>query len=76
MKIEHIGIAVSNLNEANKLYSKLLGVEPYKTEVVDVEGVVTSFFQTNKTKIELLQGLRMTMLFPNLFKTEVRVFII
>jgi len=57
MKIEHIGIAVSNLNEANKLYSKLLGVEPYKTEVVDVEGVVTSFFQTNKTKIELLQGL-------------------
>ena len=47
-KIEHIGIAVSNLNEANRLYSKLLGVEPYKTEVVDVEGVVTSFFQTKK----------------------------
>jgi len=57
-KIDHIGIAVSNLNEANKLYSQLLGVEPHKTETVETEGVITSFFKTDNTKIELLQGLK------------------
>ena len=55
-KIEHIGIAVSNLNAANKLYSKILGVKPYKLETIDIEGVITSFFKTNNTKIELIQG--------------------
>jgi len=56
-KIEHIGIAVKNLNEANQLYSKILGVKPYKKEKVEVEGVITSFFKTDNTKIELLQGI-------------------
>ena len=55
-KIEHIGIAVSNLEKANKLYSNILGVKPYKMEEVEVEGVITSFFETSNTKIELLQG--------------------
>ena len=55
-KIEHIGIAVSSLKEANKVYSKILGVQPYKTENVALENVVTSFFQCGETKIELLQG--------------------
>ena len=57
-KIEHIGIAVSNLDEANSMYTKILGVDPYKIETVDSEGVITSFFQTDNTKIELLQGLK------------------
>ena len=56
-KIEHIGIAVSNLNTANELYSKILGVKPYKLETVDTEGVMTSFFKTDNTKIELVQGI-------------------
>ena len=56
-KIEHIGIAVSNLEKANSIYTKILGLEPYKKEIVDSEGVITSFFQTKNTKIELLQGL-------------------
>ena len=56
-KIEHIGIAVSNLEESNNIYTKILGLEPYKKEIVDSEGVITSFFQTKNTKIELLQGL-------------------
>tara|TARA_B100000749_G_C18196373_1_gene370074 strand:- start:39 stop:440 length:402 start_codon:yes stop_codon:yes gene_type:complete len=55
-KIEHIGIAVSNLEKANKLYSNILGIKPYKMEEVEVEGVITSFFKTSNTKIELLQG--------------------
>tara|TARA_B100001029_G_scaffold174585_1_gene174865 strand:- start:192 stop:593 length:402 start_codon:yes stop_codon:yes gene_type:complete len=55
-KLEHIGIAVSNLDEANKMYSALFNTEPYKTEKVDSEGVITSFFKCNNTKIELLQG--------------------
>jgi methylmalonyl-CoA/ethylmalonyl-CoA epimerase len=55
-KIEHIGIAVSNLENANKLYTNLLGCDPYKTEFVSIEGVKTSFFQSGNTKIELLEG--------------------
>ncbi len=56
-KIEHIGIAVSNLDDANRLYSAILNTEPYKIETVDSEGVITSFFKCNTTKIELLQGI-------------------
>ena len=55
-KIEHIGIAVKNIKEANKVYEKLLGVAPYKMETVKSEGVNTSFFQTGESKIELLQA--------------------
>ena len=57
-KLEHIGIAVSNLNEANTLYSKILGEKPYKTEAIDDEGVITSFFKVDEIKIELLQGIK------------------
>ncbi|MGI9527084.1 MAG: methylmalonyl-CoA epimerase [Weeksellaceae bacterium] len=57
-KIEHVGIAVSNLEEANKLYTQLLGVKPYKQEAVESEGVTTSFFKVGETKIELLEGSR------------------
>ena len=54
--VEHIGIAVKNFAEANALYFKLLGVEPYKTEFVPSENVNTSFFKVGDTKIELLEG--------------------
>lgn len=55
-KIEHIGIAVKNLDEANKIYEELLGTPPYKMETVDNEGVSTSFFKTGDSKVELLQA--------------------
>ena len=55
-KIEHIGIAVSNLDQANNIYSKILGVGAYKNETVETEGVITSFFKCDNIKIELLQG--------------------
>ena len=53
-KIEHLGIAVKDINEANELYEKLLGVPPYKQEVVESEAVITSFFKVGESKIELL----------------------
>ncbi|WP_018478389.1 methylmalonyl-CoA epimerase [Pontibacter roseus] len=56
LNVEHIGIAVKNFSEANGLYFKLLGVEPYKTEFVESEAVNTSFFKVGGTKIELLEG--------------------
>jgi methylmalonyl-CoA/ethylmalonyl-CoA epimerase len=56
MKLEHIGIAVKNLAESNALFERLLGVGPYKEERVDSEGVITSFFQTGESKIELLEA--------------------
>lgn len=56
-KLEHIGIAVKDLEESKALFTKLLGVEPYKEEAVESEGVSTLFFQLGETKIELLQGL-------------------
>ena len=53
-KIEHIGIAVRNIEEANKTYRALLNSEPYKSEEVESEGVLTSFFKIGDSKIELL----------------------
>ncbi len=55
-KVEHIGIAVSDLDAANALYERLLGVAPYKEEVVAHEGVRTSFFRVGPTKVELLEA--------------------
>lgn len=57
-KIEHIGIAVKNLEESNELFKKLLGVAHYKIEEVESEGVRTSFFQVGNVKIELLEATR------------------
>lgn len=55
-KIEHIGIAVKNLEKSNVLFAKLFGKSPYKSEEVLSEGVLTSFFQTGTNKIELLEA--------------------
>lgn len=55
-KIEHIGIAVKNLESANEVYKKLLGYEHYLTESVETEGVNTSFFKCGESKIELLEA--------------------
>jgi len=52
--IEHIGIAVKDLELSGGLYEKLLGVPCYKTEEVASEGVNTAFFQVGDQKIELL----------------------
>ena len=57
-KLEHIGIAVKNLEESNKLFAKLLGTEHYKIEEVASEGVRTSFFMLGDVKIELLEATR------------------
>ncbi len=57
-KIEHIGIAVKDIQESNKLFASLLDTEPYKQEEVKSENVITSFFQTGESKIELLQATR------------------
>lgn len=54
--IEHIGIAVKDLEKSNKLFEALLNSKPYKVETVDSEHVSTSFFKTGETKIELLEA--------------------
>ena len=55
-KIEHIGIAVKNLEESNDLFQKLFGNPPYKMDDVESEGVKTSFFMNGPNKIELLEA--------------------
>ena len=55
-KIEHIGIAVKDLDKSNKLFASLLGKSHHKTEEVASEGVKTSFFQSGPNKIELLEA--------------------
>lgn len=55
-KVEHIGIAVKDLEISNKIFEKLLGAAPYKFEEVASEGVKTSFFANGPNKIELLQA--------------------
>jgi methylmalonyl-CoA/ethylmalonyl-CoA epimerase len=56
-RIEHLGIAVHSLETAEPLYTRLLGVAPYRRETVESEGVMTSFFRVGPNKIELLQSL-------------------
>ena len=56
LKVEHIGIAVKDLEKSNDLFSKLLNRKPYKTEQVAGEHVNTSFFEMGETKIELLEA--------------------
>ena len=56
-KVEHIGIAVSDIKTAGSIYEKLLNTTVYKTESVEQEGVETAFLQTGPNKIELLQAL-------------------
>jgi len=55
-KVEHIGIAVKNIQASNELFEKLFGKAHYKIESVESEGVSTSFFQVGETKIELLEA--------------------
>ena len=55
-KIEHIGIAVKDLEKSNQLFAALLGKPHYKTEEVKSEGVKTSFFEVGSNKIELLEA--------------------
>lgn len=55
-KVEHIGIAIKNLNESEDLFKRLFGKDSYKVEAVESEGVKTLFFQLGETKIELLEA--------------------
>jgi methylmalonyl-CoA/ethylmalonyl-CoA epimerase len=55
-KVEHIGIAVKNLQNSNELFKKLFGKEAYKLEKVESEKVSTSFFIIGDTKIELVEA--------------------
>ena len=53
-KIEHIGIAVHDIEASNKVFTKIFGKESYKSESVETESVITSFFQVGESKIELV----------------------
>ena len=53
-KIEHIGIAVQDIEASNKVFAKIFGKESYKSESVESESVITSFFQVGESKIELV----------------------
>lgn len=56
VRVEHIGIAVSDLKKVNELYRKLFEMEAYKSERVESEHVETSFFKVGETKIEFLEA--------------------
>jgi methylmalonyl-CoA/ethylmalonyl-CoA epimerase len=56
LKVEHIGIAVTSLEQAIPLFEKLLNTPCYKTEEVASEKVATAFFQKGESKIELLES--------------------
>jgi len=55
-KVEHIGIAVKDIESAIITYETLLNTSCYKTESVESEGVKTAFFKTGTNKIELLEA--------------------
>ena len=55
-KIEHLGIAVRNLEESEKLFESLLNTHVYKREHVEEQKVTTSFLRAGNNKIELLEA--------------------
>ena len=55
-KIEHIGIAVRDIKKANEIFKSILGKSNYKTEYVESEDVLTSFFELGGSKIELIES--------------------
>jgi methylmalonyl-CoA/ethylmalonyl-CoA epimerase len=55
-KVEHIGIAVNDIEITGNIYEKLLNTGIYKTEIVEREGVETAFLKTGPNKIELLRA--------------------
>jgi len=55
-KIEHIGIAVNDLEKSNGIFASIFGEKQYKIEEVKSEGVKTSFFKVGANKIELLEA--------------------
>jgi methylmalonyl-CoA/ethylmalonyl-CoA epimerase len=57
LKLEHIGIAVSNLSTSVPLFEKLLNSQCYKKENVEAEKVMTAFFKTGDSKVELLESM-------------------
>jgi methylmalonyl-CoA/ethylmalonyl-CoA epimerase len=57
LKVEHIGIAVKDIEASNALFAKLLGAAHYKEEIVESENVKTSFFKAGETKIELIAAI-------------------
>ena len=54
--IEHIGIAVNNLDESIRFYENVFGLKCYKVEVITDQKVKTAFFMVGQTKIELLES--------------------
>lgn len=55
-KLDHIGIAVSSLEEASKTYRDVLGLKDHGVEVVEEQKVKVAFFPVGDTKIELLES--------------------
>lgn len=56
MRIDHIGIAVPNLEDAIKIYTTLLGKGPDHLETVEEQKAKTAFFSVDDTNLELLQS--------------------
>lgn len=56
-KIDHIGIAIENLDEAIETYTLLLNQKPFKIEIIEDQKVRVAIFETGQSKIELLEGI-------------------
>lgn len=56
LKVDHIGIAVSNLDETLKFYTEILGLECQGTEVVEEQKVRVAFLPVGDTEVELLES--------------------
>ncbi len=56
LKIEHLGIAVENIEKSLAVYEALIGETSYKTEIVESEFVKTAFIRVGESKIELLEA--------------------
>lgn len=54
-KIDHIGIAVKDVDASNELFSKLFNRAPFHQETLETQHLIASFFSLEDTKVELIQ---------------------
>jgi methylmalonyl-CoA/ethylmalonyl-CoA epimerase len=53
--LEHVGIAVADLEDALRVFRDVLGEAPYKVETIEKDGIRTHFIRGGRAKIELLE---------------------
>ena len=69
-KVNHIAIAVKDIEESNSLFAKIFGKTHFKQEIIENESVITSFYKIGDTKIELVSPTKENTVIADFLKKQ------